>query len=206
MISIKEVTYKNFGKCLSLTNDLMELLVTVNIGPRIIKCNLRGKENMMYEDIDRVNVTDASSVYGEGKNWYIYGGHRLWLSPESLPETYYPDNDRVLYSTCSTGAEFTPPVQSVRNLQFSVFKIGCEAFYQCLRMIYISNFARGIVYAQLEFIFHCGILLYGDVFVAEENAAVRHFRIGPESEISVCQKPRILLRLRNEHHAFLRHD
>lgn len=120
MINIKEVTYKNFGKCLSLSNDSMEMLVTVNMGPRIIKCNLRGKENLMYEDIDRVNVTDSSSVYGEGRSWYIYGGHRLWLSPESLPETYYPDNDRVLYSTCSTGAEFTPHVQDVRDLRFSV--------------------------------------------------------------------------------------
>ena len=119
MITIKEVTYKNYGKCLSLSNDSMELYVTINVGPRIVKCNLRGKENLMFEDIDRVSHTDVSSVYGEGKSWYIYGGHRLWLSPESLPETYYPDNDRVVYSTCSTGAEFIPPVQDVRDLQFS---------------------------------------------------------------------------------------
>lgn len=120
MITIKEVTYKNYGKCLSLSNDSMELYVTINVGPRIVKCNLRGKENLMFEDIDRAMSEDVSSVYGEGKNWYIYGGHRLWLSPESLPETYYPDNDRVVYSTCSTGAEFIPPVQAVRELQFSV--------------------------------------------------------------------------------------
>ena len=116
MITIKEVTYKNYGKCLSLSNDSMELYVTVNVGPRIVKCNLLGKDNLMFEDIDRVTHTDVSSVYGEGKSWYIYGGHRLWLSPESLPETYYPDNDRVVYSTCSTGAEFMPPVQDIRNL------------------------------------------------------------------------------------------
>lgn len=120
MITIKEVTYKNYGKCLSLSNDSMELYVTVNVGPRIVKCNLHGKDNLMFEDIDRVSHADVSSVYGEGKSWYIYGGHRLWLSPESLPETYYPDNDRVVYSTCSTGAEFMPPVQDVRNLQFSL--------------------------------------------------------------------------------------
>lgn len=119
MITIKEVTYKNYGKCLSLSNDSMELYVTINVGPRIVKCNLRGKENLMFEDIDRAMSEDVSSVYGEGKSWYIYGGHRLWLSPESLPETYYPDNDRVVYSTCSTGAEFIPPVQAVCDLQFS---------------------------------------------------------------------------------------
>lgn len=120
MIAIKEVTYKNYGKCLSLSNDSMELYVTLNLGPRVIKCNLRGKENLMYEDIERVNKEDVSSLYGEGKSWYIYGGHRLWLSPESKPETYYPDNDSVIYSTCSTGAEFIPPVQDVSGLQFSL--------------------------------------------------------------------------------------
>ena len=97
MISIKEVRYKNFGKCLFISNDLMEVLVTVDIGPRIIKCNLKGKENMMFEDVERNFSNDVSSMFGEEKTWYTYGGHRIWLSPEGFPETYYPDNDKVLY-------------------------------------------------------------------------------------------------------------
>ena len=48
MISIREVRYKNFGKCLAISNDFMEVFVTVDIGPRIIKCNLKGKEHMMF--------------------------------------------------------------------------------------------------------------------------------------------------------------
>lgn len=120
MITIKEVKYKNFGKCLAISNDYMEIFVTVDIGPRIIKCNLKDKENMMFEDVERNFSNDVSSMFGEDKVWYTYGGHRIWLSPEGFPETYYPDNDKVLYSTFPTGAEFTPPVQDVTGIQISV--------------------------------------------------------------------------------------
>lgn len=120
MISIKEVAYKNYGKCLAISNDCMEILVTVDIGPRIIKCNLAGKENMMFEDVERSFSEDVSSVFGADKKWYIYGGHRVWMSPESFPVTYYPDNDKVVYSTFANGAEFTPSVQAVSGIQISM--------------------------------------------------------------------------------------
>lgn len=120
MISIKETTYKNFGKCLAISNDTVELYVTIDIGPRIIKCNLIGRNNLMFEDIERKKVMDVSSLYGEGKIWYIYGGHRMWLSPEKAPDTYYPDCEKVVYSVGPTGATFEPPVQAVTGLQFSM--------------------------------------------------------------------------------------
>lgn len=121
MVSIREeAAYKNFGKCLSISNESMEILVTVDVGPRIIRCSLTGGENLMYEDIERHTVQDVSSLYGEGKTWNIYGGHRLWLSPESMPETYYPDNEKVVYTIKSQGAEFTPPQQEKTGLQYSI--------------------------------------------------------------------------------------
>ena len=120
MISIKETTYGNFGKCLAISNDAMEVYVTIDIGPRIIKCNLKGTENLMFEDIERKKTTDVSSVFGEGKEWNIYGGHRMWLSPEKFPETYYPDCEKVVYSTNATGATFEAPIQAVTGLQFTM--------------------------------------------------------------------------------------
>lgn len=120
MISIKETVYGNFGKCLAIANDSMEVLVTVDLGPRIIKCNLQGKKNLMFEDITREKSVDVSSVFGEGRTWQIYGGHRMWLSPEKMPETYYPDCNKVLYTISATGATFQPPKQEVTDLQFSM--------------------------------------------------------------------------------------
>ncbi len=120
MISIKEAAYKNFGKCLAISNDFMEVLVTVDVGPRIIKCNLLGHENMMFEDVERKFSHDVSSSFGPGKTWYTYGGHRIWMSPESFPATYYPDNDKVVYSAHSKGADFSPMTQSVTGLSLSM--------------------------------------------------------------------------------------
>lgn len=46
--------YKNFGNCFTISNGLCELYVTTDVGPRIIKFNPIGKENIMFEDVERV--------------------------------------------------------------------------------------------------------------------------------------------------------
>lgn len=121
MVSIREeASYKNYGKCLSISNGAIEILVTVDVGPRIIRCACVGKENMMFEDIGRGTTHDVSQLYGEGKTWNIYGGHRLWMSPEAFPDTYYPDNEKVVYTTRSGGAEFIPQQQDKTGLQLSM--------------------------------------------------------------------------------------
>jgi hypothetical protein len=102
------------------------MYVTVDIGPRIIKTNLTGKDNLMFNDIDRVMDVDVSSVFGENKNWYIYGGHRLWVSPEDMPHTYYPDNEPVDVKIDGNTVIFTPKPQKVNDLQHSIEITVCE--------------------------------------------------------------------------------
>ncbi|MCQ2771531.1 MAG: DUF4380 domain-containing protein [Clostridia bacterium] len=120
MITLKETTYKNFGKCLSMTNGLIELYVTIDIGPRIIKCNYVGKENLMFNDVDRKYTEDVSSLFGEGKTFYNFGGQRVWMSPEKFPDTYYPDSDKVLYTILNNGAIFTAVPQDKTGIQIEV--------------------------------------------------------------------------------------
>ena len=112
------------GRTLELSNGKIVVGVTLDVGPRIIKLQKPDGENLMFEDVaDNVNK-DVSAVYGEGKKWHIYGGHRIWLSPESL-ETYYPDNAPVVSELKPNGAVFTPPawtelgVQPVLDLEFA---------------------------------------------------------------------------------------
>lgn len=93
-VKMIEKQYKNYGKCIFLENDKVSLGVTAELGPRIIYFALKDKQNVLYEDIDRVFFED---VEGFGR-WYTYGGHRLWLSPEVKPQTYQPDNDPIKYS------------------------------------------------------------------------------------------------------------
>lgn len=115
--------YLNFGNCLEISNEHVSLLVTVDVGPRIIRCSRLGGVNLMNNDVER-NVTNSGPAfddyYYKGAAWNIYGGHRLWISPESLPETYYPDNDAVAYEVLEDGAVFTPPAQISNDVQMKM--------------------------------------------------------------------------------------
>ncbi len=115
-IIIREENYENFGRCLYIANEKQEMRVTIDVGPRIISYNLLGKDNMMFVDSQRLSMRDDNefkAFYGKDTAWYIYGGHRLWISPESYPVTYYPDNDKVEYTIDGNIITFTPPVQKV---------------------------------------------------------------------------------------------
>ncbi|MCL2839053.1 MAG: DUF4380 domain-containing protein [Oscillospiraceae bacterium] len=122
MITIKEINYKNFGRCVEVSNGTIDFVATLDIGPRIIRFGFVGGENAFWEDIDRVITepepfTDAD--FGVDKKWYIYGGHRLWLSPEASPRTYYPEDEPVKYEKIAdgTGVRLTPPPQKWTNVQ-----------------------------------------------------------------------------------------
>lgn len=120
---LKEHNYENYGKCLTISTALQEITVTLDIGPRIIKYNLVGKQNVMFNDLGReINHGEAAitDYFGEGKAWNIYGGHRFWVSPEVLPETYYPDDEPVAYSVSGNTVTFCPPVQRATNWQETI--------------------------------------------------------------------------------------
>ena len=52
-VRVSNKQYKNFGNCVFLDNGLISLGVTVDLGPRIIYFARRGKENVLFEDVER---------------------------------------------------------------------------------------------------------------------------------------------------------
>ncbi|MDD4690049.1 MAG: hypothetical protein PHE51_09930 [Eubacteriales bacterium] len=111
--------YGQYGNVVKLSNGIIEMLVTIDVGPRIIRFGFVGKDNILFEDTQDLisRETKDMDVFGEGSVWHIYGGHRLWSSPEISPRTYYPDNEPVEYEELKNGVRFTPPVQKWTNLQ-----------------------------------------------------------------------------------------
>ena len=85
---MEKINYLGLPNCYRLTNGSVELIVTTDVGPRILRYALVGGENVLGECR---NV----SVETEWGVWRPYGGHRLWLAPEANPRSYSPDNDRV---------------------------------------------------------------------------------------------------------------
>lgn len=67
-----------------------EALVTLDVGPRILRLAPLGGRNMLHE------VPEEAGLVGGG-GFRAYGGHRLWTSPEDLERTYAPDNEAVRF-------------------------------------------------------------------------------------------------------------
>lgn len=124
MVTVKEVeSYKDYGRCVSISNGVIEAYVTVDIGPRIIKFGYVGGQNFMCDD--RVALggrTDEAfqKLFGAGRKWENLGGHRIWLSPESWPETYLPDDRKVDYTVTEFGAIFNPLPDTPVGIQKTV--------------------------------------------------------------------------------------
>ena len=100
MISFSEVNYKDFGKCIKMTDGKTEVLVTVDVGPRVISYRLCSGENVFAEiPVDFKKPTDEKfAVFGDLGVFNNFGGHRLWVAPEESPRTNFPDNHPCEYS------------------------------------------------------------------------------------------------------------
>lgn len=123
-VTARKVTYKNFGKCLKITNGDATVLVTLDFGPRVIRYCRAGGRNFFYEDNDGHSASggkEFDEFYGEGAAFRMRGGHRIWCSPEAMPQTYYPDNTPVSLIKKDGGYWFTADPQKENGIRISLF-------------------------------------------------------------------------------------
>ncbi|HVL53052.1 MAG TPA: hypothetical protein VM344_02190 [Vitreimonas sp.] len=85
---IDTIDYRGWANCIRLANDQIELVVTTDVGPRVIHCGFVGGGNLF-------KTFEATLGQTGGDEWRSYGGHRLWHAPEIVPRTYAPDNRPV---------------------------------------------------------------------------------------------------------------
>jgi hypothetical protein len=76
--------------CLQISNGEARMIVSTDVGPRILFYALDGGENIL-------GWHPEAKVDTEIGTWKPYGGHRLWLAPENMPLSYTPDNKPVQY-------------------------------------------------------------------------------------------------------------
>lgn len=89
-VKVEKVAYFNQPNCYRLSNGTIEVIVTTDIGPRVIKYGFIDAENMFAE-------LSGAGVRTELGEWKAWGGHRLWTAPEAMPRSYSPDNTPVAY-------------------------------------------------------------------------------------------------------------
>lgn len=105
------VDYRGWANNLRLANADAELIVTLDVGPRVISYRLTNGVNVLK------NYDAMMGGTGEPE-WQIRGGHRFWLAPEDLTRTYFPDNRPVKYEPLGpTAARFIPPPETEYGVQ-----------------------------------------------------------------------------------------
>jgi hypothetical protein len=101
---MERVTYAGWNNCIRLENGKIDVVVTTEIGPRVMHCGFVGGQNLF-----KIFESDRGKT-GGGK-WRMFGGHRLWHSPEDPIRTYSPDNSPVQYDWDGKALRLTQSVE-----------------------------------------------------------------------------------------------
>ena len=102
-MQIQNTPYAGWPQNAFLSNGQVELVVTLDVGPRIISCRTPHGANVFK------NYTAQMGGSGESE-WMIRGGHRLWIAPEG-DVSYAPDNAPVSHEMLANGIRMeTAPV------------------------------------------------------------------------------------------------
>ena len=103
---MRRVEQLGLPNCYALTDGVAEVVVTTDVGPRVLSYALKSGENIFGE-------CAGDSVETEWGVWRPYGGHRLWSAPEATPHSYAPDNEPVVFElTGERAIRLVPPAET----------------------------------------------------------------------------------------------
>jgi hypothetical protein len=86
---IQEIAYAGWKRNLRLQGKTTELIITLDVGPRIIRYAFHQGKNVFVEMSEHMGGTGEPA-------WKIRGGHRFWTAPEG-DHSYEPDNVPVTW-------------------------------------------------------------------------------------------------------------
>jgi hypothetical protein len=109
-VKIEKTNYKGWPNSYRITNGEVELIVTSDIGPRIMRYAFVGGPNFFKE------FTETLGKSGEPA-WVLRGGHRVWAAPEDAVRTYAPDNGPVHIEIKGDTLEATEPAEPLTGLE-----------------------------------------------------------------------------------------
>ncbi len=108
--NIEAIPYGGWPNCYRMTNGDVELIVTTDVGPRVIHCGFVGSQNLFYQREKEMGKA------GED-HWCMRGGHRIWIAPEVVPDSYALDNAPVEASVRENSITLVQPVEPETGLQ-----------------------------------------------------------------------------------------
>src|SRR5713226_7659237 len=112
-VTIEKIDFKGWPNSYRMTNGEVELVVTGDVGPRIIRYGFVGGRNLFKEFAGEIGKSGEST-------WRSRGGHRIWVGPEvppTSPITYAADNFPVAIELKGDTIVATPPLEREAGLQ-----------------------------------------------------------------------------------------
>ena len=109
-VSVQKVEYKGWANCYRISNGEVELIVTGDVGPRIIRYGFVGGPNLFKEFPDQLGKSGETM-------FQLRGGDRVWMAPEDPIASWAPDNVPVTVQITSTGVIASEPVEPLTQLQ-----------------------------------------------------------------------------------------
>jgi len=109
-VKVEKVEYKGWRNCYRVSNGEVELIVTSDVGPRVIRFGFVGGQNLFKE------FTEQLGSSGEDK-FQLRGGDRVWKAPEDPVATWAPDNVPVEISVTGNGLIARAPVEPLTHLR-----------------------------------------------------------------------------------------
>ncbi len=107
---MERVSCYGWKNCWRLNNTAVELIVTADVGPRVIHFGLPGGANEFHVfSADAGRTGDAA--------WRPYGGHRLWVAPEHPQRSYVPDNAPVQTTPLPGGLRASPATEALTGVR-----------------------------------------------------------------------------------------
>src|SRR5204863_5732131 len=109
-VKVEKIAWRGWSNCYRVSNGSVELIVTGDVGPRIIRFGFVGGQNLFKEFADQMGKT------GEEK-FQLRGGDRVWKAPEDPVATWAPDNVPVEITPTAAGLVARAPIEPLTNLQ-----------------------------------------------------------------------------------------
>jgi hypothetical protein len=109
-VKVEKTEYKGWKNCYRVTNGEVELIVTADVGPRIIRFGFVGGQNLFKEFAEQMGKSAE-------EKFQLRGGDRVWKAPEDPVATWAPDNVPVEIQVTSTGLIAREPVEPLTHLQ-----------------------------------------------------------------------------------------
>ena len=123
-MKIKKITFQGWKNCIELTHGEFRIVVTTEVGPRIVGAFLGKGENLLYLDKKLLGTSNQ-------KVWTNYGGHRIWHAPEDSVRSYCPDTRRVVMAELRDGGvSFMAPREELTGIvkTINVYPEGDNSF------------------------------------------------------------------------------